>query len=149
MGVTKGDRVAAFMPNIPETLIAMLATASIGAIWSSTSPDFGIKGVLDRFQQINPKVVIAADGYLYGGKYISTLDKLNAIVESLPSVEAVVVAQYVEKPELNTINNGIFWDDFLAEEPVPLVFEQLPFDHPLYIMYSSGTTGLPLSLIHI
>jgi acetoacetyl-CoA synthetase len=148
MGVTKGDRVAAFMPNIPETLIAMLATTSIGAIWSSTSPDFGIKGVLDRFQQINPKVVIAADGYLYGDKYINTLDKLNAIVESLPSVEAVIVAQYVEKPELNTINIGIFWDDFLADEPAPLVFEQLPFDHPLYIMYSSGTTGLPKSIVH-
>ncbi|MBL4744635.1 MAG: AMP-binding protein [Cycloclasticus sp.] len=114
MGLTKGDRVAAFMPNVPETLIAMLATASIGAIWSSTSPDFGIKGVLDRFQQINPKVVIAADGYLYGGKYINTMDKLNAIVESLPSVEAVVVAQYVEKAELSNINNAVFWDDFCS-----------------------------------
>ncbi|MBL4744571.1 MAG: acetoacetate--CoA ligase, partial [Cycloclasticus sp.] len=138
----------AFMPNVPETLIAMLATASIGAIWSSTSPDFGIKGVLDRFQQINPKVVIAADGYLYGGKYINTMDKLNAIVESLPSVEAVVVAQYVEKAELSNINNAVFWDDFLAKEPAPLNFEQLPFDHPLYIMYSSGTTGLPKSIVH-
>ena len=148
MGLSKGDRVAAFMPNIPETLIAMLATASIGAVWSSTSPDFGIKGVLDRFQQINPKVVIAADGYLYGGKYINTLDKLNAIVDSLPSVEVVVVAKYIEKPELDNINNGVFWDDFLAKEPAALVFEQLPFDHPLYIMYSSGTTGLPKSIVH-
>lgn len=148
MGLSKGDRVAAFMPNIPETLIAMLATASIGAVWSSTSPDFGIKGVLDRFQQINPKVVIAADGYLYGGKYISTLDKLTAIVESLPSVEKVIIAQYIEKPDVSTISNGVFWKDFLAVNPSALTFEQLPFDHPLYIMYSSGTTGLPKSIVH-
>ncbi|ORU94488.1 MAG: acetoacetyl-CoA synthetase [Cycloclasticus sp. symbiont of Bathymodiolus heckerae] len=148
MGVTKGDRVAAFMPNVPETVIGMLATASIGAIWSSTSPDFGIKGVLDRFQQINPKVVIATDGYLYGGKYISTLDKLASVIDSLPSVEKVIVAKYVEKPTLDSIKHAVFWDDFLASNPEPLKFEQLPFDHPLYIMYSSGTTGLPKSIVH-
>lgn len=148
LGVTKGDRVAAFMPNVPETLIGMLATASIGAVWSSTSPDFGIKGVLDRFQQIKPKVIIAADGYLYGGKYINTLDKLASIVESLPTVEQVIVAKYVEQPDLTGINKAVFWADFLASDPAPLTFEQLPFDHPLYIMYSSGTTGLPKSIVH-
>ncbi len=148
MGVVPGDRIAAFMPNLPETLIGMLAATSIGAVWSSTSPDFGIKGVLDRFQQIDPKVVIAADGYLYGGRYFSTLDKLSSIIEALPSVEKVIVARYIEKPEIDSIPNAVFWDDFLSDDPEPLTFEQLPFDHPLYIMYSSGTTGLPKSIVH-
>lgn len=147
-GVTQGDRVAAFMPNVPETLIGMLATASIGAVWSSTSPDFGIKGVLDRFQQIKPKIVLAADGYLYGGKYINTQDKLQSIVDALPSVEKVIVATYVETPALDNIAHSVHWNDFLAEKPQPLTFEQLPFEHPLYIMYSSGTTGLPKSIVH-
>ena len=148
LGVKPGDRIAAFMPNMPETMIGMLAATSIGAIWSSTSPDFGIKGVLDRFKQIAPKVVIAADGYLYSGKYFSTLDKLASITDQLPSVEKVIVAQYVEKPDLGDIKNGIFWDNFLPDHVPELEFEQLSFDHPLYIMYSSGTTGLPKSIVH-
>lgn len=148
MGLKKGDRVAAFMPNIPETVIGMLATTSIGAVWSSTSPDFGIKGVLDRFQQIEPKVILAADGYLYSGKYFSTMDKLRSIVQSLPSLEKIIVCHYVEKPELSRLPKAVIWDDFLAIEPDSLTFEQLPFDHPLYIMYSSGTTGLPKSIVH-
>jgi len=148
IGVKPGDRVAALMPNLPETLIGMLATTSIGAVWSSTSPDFGIKGVLDRFQQINPKVVIAADGYLYGGKYFNTIDKLSSIIDALPSVEKVIVARYVEEPSLEAIPKAVFWDTFLSNDPAPLVFEQLPFDHPLYIMYSSGTSGLPKGIVH-
>jgi len=147
-GLVAGDRVAAFMPNVPETVIGMLACASIGAVWSSTSPDFGIKGVLDRFQQIQPKIIIAADGYLYGGKYIDTHDKLVSITEALPSVEKVLLVSYVKQANLSGITNSVHWQDFLADNPAPLIFEQLPFDHPLYIMYSSGTTGLPKSIVH-
>jgi acetoacetyl-CoA synthetase len=147
-GIGIGDRVAGFMPNIPETVIAMLATASVGAVWSSSSPDFGIKGVLDRFSQIEPKVVFSADGYLYNGKHFDSQEKLKGILEELPSVEKVVLVNFTGKRDTKAFANAVSWEDFGAADATTIDFEQLPFDHPLYIMYSSGTTGLPKSIVH-
>ncbi len=153
MGIRPGDRVAGFLPNIPEAVIAMLAAASCGAVWSSCSPDFGAAGVVDRFGQIEPRVLFAADGYRYAGKEIDSLDRVREIVRVIPSLERVVVIPFLRGPsgddDVTGIPHAESWESFAARgASVPLRFERLPFDHPLYIMYSSGTTGLPKCLVH-
>jgi acetoacetyl-CoA synthetase len=148
-GVVAGDRVAGFMPNLPETVIAMLGAASLGAIWSSCSPDFGANGVLDRFGQIQPKVLFCADGYRYAGKEIDSLPRVREVRQRIPEIQRVIVVPYLhEKPEISTVGNATLWSDWITVRPSASPPVRLPFDHPLYIMYSSGTTGLPKCMVH-
>ncbi len=147
-GVGPGDLVAGFLPNLPEAVIAMLATASIGAAWTSCSPDFGINGVLDRFGQVAPKVLFTADGYFYAGKTIDSLASIAGVLAKLPSVSRVVVVPYVsEDPAIGGLAHAVSFAQF-GRGAAPLSFEQLPFDHPLYVLYSSGTTGVPKCIVH-
>jgi len=149
-GVGPGDRVAAYMPNMPETVIGMLATTALGAVWSSCSPDFGIQGVLDRFGQIEPTVLIAVEGYYYAGKSLDIRDKVAAVVGQLPTLKRVVVVPYVNAaPDIAGIERSTPWGEYLGDGPVPsLGFARMPFNDPLYIMFSSGTTGVPKCIVH-
>ena len=153
-GIAPGDRVAAYVPNLPEAVVAMLGAVARGAVWSSCSPELGVQGVLDRFGQIKPRILITVDGYYYNGKVIPILDKVAAIVAGLPSIEKVIVIPHLQQTpgapdDLKTVPEGVAWDVWLAPFlPGPIDYVALPFAHPLYILYSSGTTGAPKCIVH-
>ena len=148
-GVVKGDIVAGFVPNLPETIIAMLATTSIGAVWTSCSPDFGINGVLDRFGQVKPKVLFTADGYIYNGKKNNSIERVAGIASQLDSVERIVVIPYLQQnPDISSLPQAVLLTDYVDHSAQEIEFEQVSFDHPLYVMYSSGTTGVPKCILH-
>ena len=149
LGVEPGDRVVAYLPNIPEAIVAFLASASIGAVWSSCSPDFGPASVVDRFAQIEPKVLVAVDGYRYGGKDFDRLGTVARLQEEMPSLERTVVLPYLDpEPDLSPLRDATTWEQLLAGgEGAELSFERVPFDHPLWVLYSSGTTGLPKAIV--
>jgi acetoacetyl-CoA synthetase len=150
LGVRRGDRVVAYLPNVPEAVVAFLACASIGATWSSGSPDFGAGSLVDRFMQIEPKVLLAVDGYRYGGKDFDRTQVVARLQQEIPSLEKTVILPYLnDDPDLGSLENAVLWDDLLAEHSgADLQYERVPFDHPLWVLYSSGTTGLPKAIVH-
>ena len=147
LGVGRGDRVAALMPNVPETVIAFLAVSSLGAVWSACSPEFGVTSIVDRFRQIDPKVLLAVDGYRYGGRAFPRLDAVSEIQSHLPGLKrTVVLPRLSDAPDLGGLESTMLWRE-LESEPAALTFERVPFDHPLWVLYSSGTTGLPKPIV--
>ena len=146
LGVGRGDRVAAYLPNVPEAVVAVLATASLGAIWTSCAPEFGVRSVVDRFGQVQPKVLLAIDGYRYGEREVDRTAEVAAIRDALPSLRATVVLPYL-RTDASSIPDAMTWDELTAQ-PGVVDFEQVPFDHPLFVLYSSGTTGLPKPIVH-